>query len=116
MKVGRIFVGVRKVHTELLDIDECGLLILKSVEKLISHHLIAEIAGIFNDVDVRIDQGSLSQRNPVAERKGPTKRRYARSYIRPCEQTPRRSACSVPRANRLANRIAACQSEISSLK
>ena len=55
MKVGRIFIGVRKVHTELVDIDECGPLFLKSVEKLISEHLIAEIAGGFIDVDVRID-------------------------------------------------------------
>ena len=50
MKVGRIFVGVRKVHTVLLDIDECGPLVFKSVEKLTNQLLIAEIAGIFKDV------------------------------------------------------------------
>ena len=52
------------MHTVLLDIDECGPLVFERVEELINQPLIAEIAGIFKDVDIRIDQSFLSRRKP----------------------------------------------------
>src|SRR5262249_46495483 len=66
--IGRIFIGVRIVHTELIDIDERRPLFLESMDKLFNDRLIAEIADGFIDSNIRIDQNSLSQRNPVAER------------------------------------------------
>src|SRR6516225_196115 len=68
VKIGRVFIGVRIVHTELIDIDELGLLFLESMDKLFNDRLIAKIADGFIDPDIRIDQNSLSQRNSVAER------------------------------------------------